>query len=133
MRKSKSEVKHQFNIYILLFLFFQKNGQLFQRYYFNYGERKSIKYNKCNIYTSLVFSTGQTVLDDLIAPSPAMYFITIFTFSSGFSFSLSDITMLPPCLTVFYFTVSHRGSISEREWAALFCSGLRCQRTSLEM
>ena len=32
----------------------------------------------------------------LILTSPAMYFITIFTFSSGFCFSLSDITMLPP-------------------------------------
>ena len=45
--------------------------------------------------------------------SPARYLLTIFTFSSGLSFCLCGITMLPPCLTVFYFTVSHRGSISE--------------------
>ena len=69
------------------------------------------------------FGTYQCTLavhEAFMLTSPAMYFITIFTFSSGFSFSLSDITMLPPCLTVFYFTVSHRGSISEREWDCSF-------------
>ncbi len=38
---------------------------------------------------------------------------TIFTFSSTVNFCFCGITMLPLCSTVFCFTVSHRGSISD--------------------
>ena len=68
----------------------------------------------------LSLSTPHSRAASAIPASPRMHFLTILTFSSALIFPFCGMTMLPLCLTVFFFfTVSHRGSISDGGRAAL--------------